>query len=267
MATKIEWTNLTWNPWWGCTEIAPECGFHFSGEGAVCYAALFGSRGLHARYRGVAAGGKWTGKILPAGDVVWQAPLSFPAGAKVFSCSMSDFWHEGVPLEWLDAALDMIERCPHLIFQILTKRPGNIARKLAALKRRLPPNVWIGVTIGHRQSLPLLKPLQRLEAPLKFLSDEPLLTSLLPGLDLSGISWVIGGGQSGRNALPCDPDHMRELRDLCGQSAGTAFFLKQWGTWESNPTPRDQELDPAAKGGATLDGRLWREFPRWSLAA
>jgi protein gp37 len=109
-----------------------------------------------------------------------------------------------------------------------------------------------------------LEALLRIPAPKRFLSCEALLAPLVPGLDLAGIHWVIGGGESPSpfhpNARPCHPDWMRALRDLC-VDRGVAFFLKQWGIWANNPTPRDQELDPKAKGGATLDGRLWREFP------
>jgi protein gp37 len=172
---------------------------------------------------------------------------------------MSDFWHEAVPLPWLDEALNVIEATPHHTYQILSKRPGNITRRLAALNRPLPRNIWLGVTIGQSKSLPLLKPLLRIDATLRFLSCEPLLTGL-PDLRLDGIGWVIGGGQSGRGAALCNPTWMRALRDTC-VAASVPFFLKQWGTWASNPTPAEVELDPKAKGGATLDGRLWREFP------
>jgi protein gp37 len=256
--TKIEWTDRTWNPWWGCGEIAPECGVHGGGSG-LCYAAVFAGRGLHSVHAGVAAKGQWTGTITRSGVAVWTAPFKWRSG-RIFTCSMSDFWHEDVPLTWLDEALDVIKRTPHLTYQVLTKRPGNIARKLAALKRDLPHNVWLGATVGHAKSLPMLKPLLRIDATLRFLSCEPLLTPLVPGLALEGIGWVIGGGQSGRNAAICNADWMRDLRDLCG-ARNVPFFLKQWGVWASNPTPRERELDPAAKGGATLDGRLWRDFP------
>ena len=146
-----------------------------------------------------------------------------------------------------------------MTYQILTKRAGNVARKLADLNRKLPANVWLGATIGHQKSLPLLKPFVRIEASIRFLSCEPLLTEL-PDLSLDGIGWVIGGGQSGRDAAICNPDWMRALRDLC-VAAQVPFFFKQWGNWQSNPTPPNQELDPKAKGGATLDGRLWRDLP------
>ena len=166
-----------------------------------------------------------------------------------------------MPLEWLAEALDVIDRTPWLIYQVLTKRPGHVIRRLADLRRALPANLWIGATIGHAKSLPLLKLLSRVEATLRFLSCEPLLTGISPiPLRQHGIGWVIGGGQSGRDASRTDPDWMRELRDNC-LAERLPFFLKQWGNWASNPTPPDQELDSEAKGGATLDGRLWREFP------
>jgi protein gp37 len=253
MTTKIEWTDRTWNPFWGCDHVGPEC-LH-------CYAEKFAGRELHAAHAGVAPGGEWSGLITRSSPKTWQAPFTWKKPCRVFTCSMSDFWHSDVPLPMLDEALDVIDRTPHLTYQILSKRPGNIARKLAHLKRRLPTNVWLGVTIGHKDSMPSLKPLIALDADnLRFLSCEPLLTAL-PRMNFRDvIHWVIGGGESGPGYRPTDPAWMRTLRDNC-QEEGTAFFLKQWGNWASNPTPPDEELDPLAKGGATLDGRLWRDFP------
>jgi len=161
---------------------------------------------------------------------------------------------------FIDAIVAVMHAASHHTYQILTKRPANLARKLAALNRHLPTNVWAGATTGHPKSLPLLKPLLRVEAPVRFVSVEPLLAPMIPGFDLAGIGWVIAGGESGHDARPCDPEWMRAVRDLC-VAHDVPFFLKQWGVWENNPTPRGRELDPDAKGGATLDGRLWREFP------
>jgi protein gp37 len=103
MSTAIQWTDETWNPWWGCKEIAPECGT----QGGRCYAAVFASRGLHPAHRGVAEGGEWTGKISRSPATVWQAAADYPRHSRVrpggptlvFTCSMSDFWHEDVPLD------------------------------------------------------------------------------------------------------------------------------------------------------------------------
>ena len=264
--TRIEWTDETWNPWVGCTGIAPECGLVAPGnprpKGGGCYAAKQASRRLHEGHIGTAIKGQWTGVLKRNTPGVWKKPFGLPPGTKCFTCSMSDFWHEDVPLDDLTEAIDIIERTPWIIYQILTKRPAMAIRRLAVLGRRLPPNVWVGATVGHPKSLPLLKPLRRIEASIHFLSVEPLLAPMVPGLDLAGNDWVIGGGESpGRlRARPCVPDWMRALRDLC-IARGVPFFLKQWGAWQNNPTPRDQELDPKAHGGATLDGRLWREFP------
>jgi protein gp37 len=193
--TKIEWTDLTWNPWWGCRKIAPECDNCY----AATLAASFASRGLHGVHAAVTDHGEWTGKLSRSSPSVWKAPPKWPKGSRVFTCSMSDFWHEDVPLDWLAEALDVIEATPTLTYQVLTKRPGNIARKLAALKRSLPDNVWIGATCGHINSLPVLKPLRRVEARVRFLSVEPLLTPMT-GLDLDGIGWVIAAICSSRMA-------------------------------------------------------------------
>jgi len=218
--TKIEWTDRTWNPWWGCDKVAPECDH--------CYAAVFASRGLHTAHGGVAFKGERSGpgSITRGSSTAWEAPHTWPSGLRVFTCSMSDFWHERVPLDWLDEALSVIEKTPHLAYQILTKRPGNIARKLAVLDRRLSPNVWAGTTVGHLSSLAAIKPLRLADVTVRFLSVEPLLEPMVPGLDLDGIDWVIAGGESGHHARPCNPDWVRAVRDLCVER-GVPFFFKQ----------------------------------------
>jgi protein gp37 len=177
--TKIEWTDRTWNPWWGCDKIAPEC--------EDCYAASFASRNMHKVFVGVAKGGDWTGLIIRNTPSVWAQPFKWHKPMLVFTCSIADFWHERVPLPWLGDGLDVIEATPQLTYQILSKRPGNVNRKLAALKRRLPRNVWVGATIGHPKSLPLLKPLRRIEVCKRFLSVEPMLAPMADRLDLTNI--------------------------------------------------------------------------------
>jgi protein gp37 len=256
--TTIEWTEKTWCPWWGCDEIAPECGVH--GGTGFCYAAVLASRKLFPQHEGVTDHGRWTGKLTRSSDKVRREPLTWRKPTLVFISSMSDIWHENAPLEWLDEVLDIMERTPQHTYQALSKRPGNIARKLADLKRSLPRNVWLGATIGHVKSLPLLKPLLRIDATVRFLSCEPLLTAL-PDLKLDGIGWVIAGGQSGRRAAVCNSDWVRALRDLCVRSEVPLFF-KQWGNRASNPAPEQERADETAKGGAMLDGRLWKEYPR-----
>jgi protein gp37 len=218
---------------------------HGGGSHGLCYAAVFASRTLHGIHAGVASKGKWTGLISRSSENVRFAPLRWKRPLLIFLSSRSDFWHENVPLEWLAEALDVMDRTPWHTYLILTKRPGNINRKLAQLKRKRPRNAWIGVSIGHEKSLRLLKPLLQVEVSLRFLSCEPLLMAL-PNLSLAGIGWVIGGGQSGSNAALCKAEWIRDLRDLC-LATSTPFFLKQWGsmqTWESVPPPsRTAELD------------------------
>ena len=231
--TKIEWTDEQWNPWVGCNAIAPECDHR--------YAASFASRGLWPWHKSTAAKGEWTGIIERAPPTTWAKPHTWSRGTKVFASSMTDFWHEGVPMPWLAEALDVIEATPHLIYQTLTKRPGNVARKLATLNRRLPANVWIGATIGHPQSLPLLKPLRRIEASVRFLSVEPLLAPM-PGLDLDGIEWVICGGESGPKARPC---RQRRRHDAAERRRGDAP-----DSGRADPVGRAGERDQVPSRGA-----------------
>jgi protein gp37 len=263
--TEIPWTDggKSWNPWVGCGKVGPECGLPAPGnpqeEGGGCYAIRQAGRRLHPAHDAAVSNGDWNGLIIRNTPSVWRQPFSYPRDTLCFTCSMSDFFHENVPLPMLAEALDVIEATPWVIYQILTKRPAIAIRRLAALKRRLPANVWMGATIGHPKSLPLSKPLRRIEAARKFLSVEPLLAPMAAVLDLTGIDWVIVGGESGPNARPCLVEWVVGMRDLC-RDRGVHFFFKQWGTWKNNPTPRDEELYPR-HGGATLEGRLWWEFP------
>jgi protein gp37 len=264
--TEIPWTDKgkTWNPWVGCGKVGPECGLLAPGnpqpDGGGCYAIRQAGRGLHPVHAAAVANGDWNGRIIRNTPSVWEQPRAFKSGTLCFTCSMSDFFHEAVPLPMLAEALDVIVETPWVTCQILTKRPAVAIRRLAALGRSLPPNVWMGATIGHPKSLPLLKPLLRIPgASKKFLSVEPLLAPMAAVLDLTGIDWVIVGGESGPNARPMPVEWVVDMRDLC-LAKKVPFFFKQWGTLANNPTPRKQELYPH-HGGATLEGRLWWDFP------
>lgn len=111
----------------------------------------------------------------------------------------------------------------------------------------MAPNVWIGVSVENRAALSRIDELRRVPAAVRFLSCEPLLESLGP-LDLDGIGWVIGGGESGPNRRAMDIEWIRELRDQC-VDVGVPFFFKQWG----GRTPK--------QGGRVLDGRTWDDLP------
>jgi protein gp37 len=268
--TKIESTRppgrppgRSWNPWHGCRYCAPECGKPAPGnpqpKGAGCYAEREDSRNLHPHLAGVTVDGKWSELAIRNTETQWEAPKHYAAGTLCFTCSMSDFWFEAVPLEWQIEALDRIEEAYWVLFLMLTKRPAIAIRRLAQMKRTLPADLWFGATCGHPQSLPLLRPLRRIEATKKFLSVESLLAPMVPGLDLTDIDWVIAGGESGPRHRPCLPEWVRAVRDLCLVKQ-VPFFFKQWGHASNNPD-WENELARSSKGGATLDGRLWREFP------
>jgi protein gp37 len=182
----------------------------------------------------------------------WKDPPRWDAAARecgtptlVFTCSLSDFFHPAADA-WRAEAWAVIRACPHLRFQVLTKRPARIAGRLPADWGPGYPNVWLGVSIGVNASVWRADVLRRIPARVRFISAEPLLGPL-PDLDLAGIHWLIAGGESGPGFRPMDHAWACHLRDLT-QAAGAAFFFKQ-----------SAALQPGR--GALLDGRAWEEFP------
>lgn len=230
----IEWTEATWNPVTGCSKVSPGC--------AHCYAET-----LSLRFR-------WSTKPwLPAHEsenVILhperlEQPLRWRRPRVVFVNSMSDLFHEHVPLEFVRSVFDVMAEADRHTFQILTKR----SRRLAQFAPELdwPRNVWMGVSIENRRWAARADVLREVPAAVRFISAEPLLGPL-EGLDLTGIDWLIAGGESGHRYRPVELDWIRELRDQC-RDARVAFFLKQIG----GRTPK--------AGGRTLDGREWSEMP------
>jgi protein gp37 len=163
----------------------------------------------------------------------------------VFVNSMSDLFHEQVPLEFIREVFAVMASCERHTFQILTKR----AERLTQLAPELswPINVWMGVSIENRRWVRRAELLRDVPAAVRFVSAEPLLGPL-EGLDLTGIDWLIAGGESGHRHRPVDLDWIRQLRDRCREER-VAFFLKQVG----GRTPK--------AGGRVLDGRTWEEYP------
>jgi protein gp37 len=231
----IEWTDATWNPTVGCTKISAGC--------KHCYAET-----MHTRLTKMRAP-----KYAEPFTVVrpWEAhleqPLRWQRPRRIFVNSMSDVFHEDVPLEYIQRIFDVMRRARWHTFQVLTKR----ASRLAELSPEIdwPANVWMGVSVEDARVIDRIDALRTTGARVKFLSIEPLLGPL-PGLDLRGIDWAIVGGESGPGARPMDPAWVREIRDQCA-SAGVAFFFKQWGGVGDK------------RGGdrAMLDGRTWRGLP------
>lgn len=230
--SKIEWTDATWNPTTGCSKVSPGC--------KHCYAereAEHQKRLGRKKYENVFE--------LTLHPRSLELPLSWKTPKRTFVNSMSDLFHEGVPLEFIQRALDAMKRAHWHTFQILTKRD----ERLAEIAPRLPwpPNVWIGVSIETREYLRRVDALRATPAAVKFLSLEPLLGPL-GTLDLAGIDWMIVGGESGPKARPMELAWVREIRDQCVEQ-GIAFFFKQWGGANKKKT------------GRVLDGRTWDEFP------
>jgi protein gp37 len=241
--SSIEWTQATWNPVAGCTIISPGC--------TNCYAMRMARR-LEAmgqpKYAGTTrmSGGrpKWNG-IVRVDEAALALPATWKTGRMIFVNSMSDLFHEAVPLPFIQCVFATMSDTPQHTYQILTKR----ADRLEEVSRHLswPGNIWMGVSVESSDYLERIDHLRRTEARVKFLSLEPLLGPL-ESLDLTGIDWVIAGGESGPGARPMEPEWVRDIRDLCFDSR-VAFHFKQWGGVNKKKT------------GRTLDGRTWDEFP------
>ena len=245
MATNstIEWTEATWNPVAGCAIVSPGC--------TNCYAMRLASR-LGAmgqeKYVGITrlSGGrpKWNGRIN-LDRAALELPKSWRSGKVIFVNSMSDLFHEDVPIEFIQDVFRTILATPRHTYQILTKR----AERLEEIAWQLPwpDNVWMGVSIENSDYTWRMDHLRRTSAAVKFLSLEPLLGPL-DNLRLSGIDWVIAGGESGPLARPVKPEWVRDIREQCLR-AEVAFHFKQWGGVNKK------------KAGRILDGRTWDEIP------
>jgi len=245
--SAIQWTSATWNPTTGCTRVTSGCD--------QCYAfALHDMRyAAYLKHGGVYPS---TGKPMPKQyakpfSEVQLLPerLDWPLHQKqplrIFVDSMSDLMHSQISEDYIRQIFEVMQAAHWHTFQVLTKRVG----RLRQLGPRLPwaPNIWIGTSIENDQVVRRADALRVVPAAIRFLSCEPLLGPLL-SLDLTGIQWVITGGESGPNARPCDPDWVRDLRDRC-VARNVAFFHKQNGGRTSKA------------GGRFLDGRTWDEMP------
>jgi protein gp37 len=231
--SSIEWTDSTWNPVTGCTEVSPGC--------EHCYARTFAER-----FRGVPGHPYEQGFDVRLWPDRLELPLRWRHPRRVFVNSMSDLFHRDVPDEFIRRIFQTMVAADQHVFQVLTKR----SRRLARLAHSLPwaKNIWAGVSVESSQFAWRIDHLRTVPAEVRFVSAEPLLGSLL-GVDFTGISWVITGGESGAGHRPCNPDWVREIRDRC-QHGEIAFFHKQWGG-----------IRPKS-GGRELDGRTWDEMPK-----
>lgn len=230
--SAIEWTEATWNPVTGCSKVSPGC--------AHCYAETFAER-----WRGVPGHPYEQGFNLRLWPERLEQPLRWQRPRMIFVNSMSDLFHEDIPVNYLLDVFGVMQAAEHHTFQILTKRHERL-RELAPLLT-WPPNVWMGVSMENRHFTKRADALREVPAAVRFISAEPLLGPL-DGLDLSDIHWLIAGGESGPRHRPVSIDWLRELRDRCLDNR-VAFFFKQWGG--SRPK----------SGGRELDGRIWDDMP------
>lgn len=238
--SKIEWTEHTWNPVTGCTKVSPGCKY--------CYAEKLANRLQRMKTPGYENG--FDISLLP--ERLTQ-PIKRKKPTIWFVNSMSDLFHEEIPFDFIDSVFGTIERCSWHKFQILTKRPERMKEYFES--RSVPVNAWLGTSVEDKKyGVPRISILQDIEARTRFLSIEPLLEDI-GQINLSGLSWVIVGGESGPNARPMEPQWARSIRDQCNRS-DVPFFFKQWGSHGDDGVRRTKHAN-----GRHLDGRTWDQLP------
>lgn len=238
--SRIEWTEQTWNPTIGCTKVSPGC--------AHCYAEIMAKRLKAMGTKGYENGFQLT--LLPYRLI---EPLNRKTPTVYFVNSMSDVFHEDVPFDYIDQIFEVVEKSPQHTFQILTKRAARMAEYFAG--KKAPDNAWLGVSVEDREfGLPRIEELRSVDAKVRLLSSEPLLESL-GEIDLTGIHWVIVGGESGPHARPMKQEWVEEILSQC-QTSDVPFFFKQWGAWGQDGRKRAKK-----QNGRQLNGRIWDQMP------
>jgi protein gp37 len=239
-ASNIEWTDATWNPVTGCSKVSPGC--------KHCYAERFSKRLQRMGVKKYVNGFRVT--LHP--DSL-KIPLDWKKPRKVFVNSMSDLFHEDVPVDFIKDVFHVMRQATWHQFQILTKR----SERLRELSPHIdwPSNVWMGVSVENDAYKFRIDHLRETGACVKFLSLEPLLGPLT-NMNLDGISWVIVGGESGPGARPMSQEWVISIRDQC-RSANIPFFFKQWGGVNKK------------RNGRQLEGRTWDDIPeqQWITSA
>lgn len=271
--SKIEWCDSTFNPWIGCTKVSAACDHCYAETMSNRYGWVdWGSPGTEGTRKRTSVA-NWR-KVLSWQFEARRFQLEHKRRRRVFCASLADWLDNQVPTEWRADLCRLIVDTPDLDWLLLTKRPQNLRKLVPSWAKRVPDNVWLGTTAedakSYRQRWPHYA---KVQARVRFISYEPALGPLGP-LDLGdGIvpDWIISGGESGGGARVTNPDWVRSVRSHCATHR-VAFFHKQWGTYHSNPAvvekpfftlERAKNYDPPAngKGGALLDGQLYRAFP------
>lgn len=230
--TSIEWTNATWNPVTGCSKVSAGC--------QNCYAERMALR-LNAmgqeRYKN-----KFD--VTLHTDLL-EIPIKWKKPRMIFVNSMSDLFHEKIPLGFIERVFHTMELANHHIFQILTKRSKRLLELAPFLN--WPKNLWMGVSVENQNAVSRIADLEEVPASTRFISFEPLLGPV-QNISLGGIHWVIVGGESGPRARPLERHWVYGIKDLCA-TKGVPFYFKQWGG-------KRKKLN-----GRILDGRTYNEYP------
>lgn len=237
--TKIEWTDKTWNPITGCTKVSQGC--------AHCYAEV-----MTRRLNAMGINKYSNGFNVTLHEDCLDEPLKWKQSHTIFVCSMSDLFHKDVPFDFIDKVMHVIRITPQHRYQLLTKRAERMAEYFCS--REVPQNVWLGVTVEAQSSKSRIEYLRGIEAPIRFLSCEPLIEDL-GELNLDNIDWVIVGGESGPQARPMKEKWVLSIQEQTEKS-GSAFFFKQWGTWGSDGIKRNKH-----KNGKLINGKVFQAMP------
>jgi protein gp37 len=235
--SAIEWTDATWNPVTGCTKISPGCD--------NCYAERFAER-----WRGTPGHPYENGFDLTLRPERLDQPLKWKRPRRIFVNSMSDLFHKEIPDSFRDQVFDVMETANHHTYQVLTKRSSLLLEYVNNrywVHPRCARHIWLGVSVENGQQLSRIEHLRQANGHTRFLSIEPLLGPV-GNLPLSGIHWVIVGGESGHSCRPMHKEWVKDIRDQC-IAAGVPFFFKQWGGIH------------AKANGRLLDGSEWNEYP------
>ena len=230
--TGIEWTDSTWNPVTGCDKISPGC--------KNCYAAR-----LAPRLKAMGNPRYTEGFEVKLHHDLISLPVSWKKPKKIFVNSMSDLFHDAVPLEFIQSVFATVAAADHHTFQVLTKRPERALEMANQLP--WPENLWMGVSVENPDYLHRVDTLRCIPAQTRFLSLEPLIEAI-SGINLDSIDWVIVGGESGPKARPIEEAWVLSIRDQCDR-AGVRFFFKQWGGTNKK------------RNGRMLKDRTWDDFP------
>lgn len=236
-------SGMTWNPVTGCTKVSPAC--------KNCYAEP-----IARRLQKQGAPGYANGFALTLHSSRLDQPKRRKKPSFYFANSMSDLFHDGVPDDFLDAVMAVMHATPQHTYMVLTKRAGRLPAYFG--ERPCPSNLWLGVTVEDRaHGIPRMDLLRRVDAPLRLVNMEPLLED--PGkLDLSGIGWVMAGGETGPDARPMKREWLASVRDQA-VAAGVPFCFSKWGEWGEDGVRRGRQAT-----GRLLDGRIWDERPSYN---